>query len=157
MSPSSPPLLQRPTSPAPPVGSSTSVDLTTWFLNAKRSLSSVGLCARANSLVDSARVALQEATVISSRCVFLRNALQDQLVFAIQINRMMHSTRDASRTEFEVGWFFLKLLLFFDASSRSPTKWSGVSPKWCGDFTFLLMKGIKFPIECELTRDMVCS
>ncbi|KAH8153140.1 uncharacterized protein LAJ45_02727 [Morchella importuna] len=59
------------------------------------------LCARAKTLVNSARVALQEATVISSRCVFLRNSLKDQLNVAIQINRMMHSTRDTSRAEFE--------------------------------------------------------
>lgn len=101
MSPASPALMQQPNPPSNSTGSSTSVDLTTWFLDAKRSLSSIGLCARAKTLVNSARVALQEATVISSRCVFLRNSLKDQLNVAIQINRMMHSTRDTSRAEFE--------------------------------------------------------
>ncbi|KAF8527819.1 autophagy-related protein 17 [Trichophaea hybrida] len=76
-------------------------DLTTWFLNAKRSLSSVALCSRAHVLVDSARAALQEASVISSRCVFLRASLQDQLTIAGQINRMIHTTQDAARMEFE--------------------------------------------------------
>jgi autophagy-related protein 17 len=77
-------------------------DLTTWFLNAKRSLSSITLCSRAHLLVDSARAALQEASVISSRCVFLRASLQDQLTIAGQINRIMHTTQKAAREEFEV-------------------------------------------------------
>lgn len=90
-----------------------SVDLTNWFLDAKRSLASVALCARANSLVDSARGALQEAAIISSKCLFLRNALQDQLLVAIRVNRMMHSVREASKSDFEVcPTFFLFLCSF---------------------------------------------
>ncbi|KAL7276455.1 Autophagy-related protein 17 [Rhizina undulata] len=88
--------------PSPtPETSSASVDLTTWFLDAKRSLSSVALCSRANSLVDFARQALHDATVVSARCIFLKNALQDQLVFARRINQMMHGQRESSRVEFE--------------------------------------------------------
>jgi hypothetical protein len=85
----------------------TDADLTNWFLNAKRSLSSITLCSRAHQLVDNARQALQEASIISSRCVFLRKSLQDQLKIANQVNRMVHVTKDAARAEFEVcfeGW-----------------------------------------------------
>ncbi|KAI5781224.1 autophagy-related protein 17 [Geopyxis carbonaria] len=85
----------------PAGASSESADLTTWFLNAKRSLSSITLCERAHVLVDSARAALQEASVISARCLFLRNALQDQLTIAGQVSRMMRSTQNVFRTEFE--------------------------------------------------------
>ncbi|KAG0137087.1 autophagy-related protein 17 [Tuber indicum] len=106
MSPSSPPPPSLPVSAseaaagavgAPPQ----SVDLTNWFLDAKRSLASVALCARANSLVDSARGALQEAAIVSSKCLFLRNTLQDQLLVVIRVNRMMHSVREASKSDFE--------------------------------------------------------
>jgi len=76
--------------------------LTNWFLDAKRSLGSVSLCTRAHVLVDSARAALQEASIVSSRCVFLRAALQEQLTIADQINRMVHTAKDAAREEFEV-------------------------------------------------------
>lgn len=77
-------------------------DLTTWFLRAKRSLSSVALCTQAHDLVEGARTALHEASVISSRCVFLRASLADQLAVASQIHKMMHSTQEAARVEFEV-------------------------------------------------------
>ncbi|KAI5843236.1 autophagy protein Apg17-domain-containing protein [Tricharina praecox] len=75
--------------------------LTTWFLDAKRSLNSVSLCTRAHVLVDSARAALQEASIVASRCGFLRTALQEQLTIADQINRMVHTTKDGAREEFE--------------------------------------------------------
>lgn len=85
--------------------------LTTWFLDAKRSLNSVSLCTRAHVLVDSARAALQEASIVASRCGFLRTALQEQLTIADQINRMVHTTKDGAREEFEVRfahtlWFW---------------------------------------------------
>ncbi|KAF8251379.1 APG17-domain-containing protein [Wilcoxina mikolae CBS 423.85] len=106
MSPPPPPRSDSPHtdnlhSPNPVETHAPPADLTTWFLNAKRSLSSVALCSRAHVLVDSARAALQEASVISSRCVFLRASLQDQLTIAGQINRMIHTTQDAARVEFE--------------------------------------------------------
>ncbi|KAA8904403.1 autophagy-related protein 17 [Sphaerosporella brunnea] len=85
-------------------------DLTNWFLNAKRSLSSITLCTRAHQLVDNARQALQEASIVSARCVFLRTSLQDQLKIADQVNRMVHTTKDAARTEFE------KTLIDLDAA-----------------------------------------
>src|SRR5437660_519919 len=90
-------------------------DITTWFINAKRSLTSISLCTRANDLVDAARVALQEGTVIASRCVFLRRALQDQLSVVKQINEVMHSSRETARCEFQVRLLPLLLLplIFF--------------------------------------------
>lgn len=89
--------------PPPPAESvAAPAELTNWFLNAKRSLSSVALCSRAHVLVDSARAAIQDASVISARCVFLRNSLADQLAIARQINRMMHASQDSFRGEFEV-------------------------------------------------------
>lgn len=59
------------------------------------------MCSRAHVLVDSARAALQEAAVISSRCMFLRTALQDQLTIAGQVNRMIHNTQKSFKTTFE--------------------------------------------------------
>lgn len=92
-------------------------DLTAWFLSAKRSLSSITLCSRAHDLVDAARSALQEASVVSSRCVFLRASLQDQLNIASQVNRMMHTTQDVARVEFEVC---LRIYTPFETSLPCP-------------------------------------
>lgn len=64
-------------------------DLTAWFLDAKRSIFTHGLCHEANELVDTARAAIQEASVVSARCVFLRNSLQDQLAIAGHIEAAM--------------------------------------------------------------------
>lgn len=77
-------------------------DLTNWFLAAKRSLSSMTLCQQANVLVDTAKAAIQEASVISARCVFLRNSLQDQLNIARQVSKMVQMRQDQLRGEFQV-------------------------------------------------------
>lgn len=86
-------------------------DLTAWFLSAKRSLTSVGLCHDANELVDTARAAIQEASIISARCVFLRNSLQDQLGIAGQIESAMKRRMEAGKEDVVV----LSLYLGFTA------------------------------------------
>ncbi|KAI5815839.1 autophagy-related protein 17 [Pyronema omphalodes] len=93
-------------------------ELTTWFLNAKRSLTHVTLCSRAHVLVDNARGALQEANVISSRCGFLRSNLGDQLRISKEINKMMHKTTDVAHeriqetiTKLEAAHFHLNQTL----------------------------------------------
>ena len=86
----------------PPPDNDNPPDLTSWFLNAKHALASAQLCASAHVLVDDARAHLQEASVISTRCIFLRNAPQEQVAIAGQVGRVMQSAQDGARQEFEV-------------------------------------------------------
>ncbi|KAI5787039.1 autophagy-related protein 17 [Peziza echinospora] len=63
--------------------------LTTFFLNAKRSLESKDLIVRALDLVNSTKAALEKAAVLLPKCVYLRNALEGQLGVVRGLNAVM--------------------------------------------------------------------
>ncbi|KAF8473972.1 autophagy-related protein 17 [Kalaharituber pfeilii] len=64
-------------------------DLTTFFLNSKRSLESKDLIVRAADLVNNTKAALEHAAVLLPACVYLRNALEGQLGVARGLNQVM--------------------------------------------------------------------
>ena len=64
-------------------------DLTTFFLNAKRSLESKDLIYRAAELVNNTKAALEHAAELLPKCVYLRNALDGQLGVVRGLNGVM--------------------------------------------------------------------
>ncbi|RPB22261.1 hypothetical protein L211DRAFT_789118 [Terfezia boudieri ATCC MYA-4762] len=68
-------------------------DLTTFFLNAKRSLESKDLIFRAADLVNNTKAALENAATLLPKCVYLRNALEGQLAAVRSLNGAMTQTK----------------------------------------------------------------
>lgn len=68
-------------------------DLTTFFLNAKRSLESKELIFRAAELVSNTKAALENAAILLPKCVYLQNALEGQLAAVRSLNGAMTQTK----------------------------------------------------------------
>ena len=68
-------------------------DLTSFFLNAKRSLESKDLIFRAAELVSSTKTALENAATLLPKCVYLRNALEGSLTALRSLNGAMTQTK----------------------------------------------------------------
>ena len=68
-------------------------DLTTFFLNAKRSLESKDLIFRAAELVSNTKTALENAATLLPKCVYLRNALEGSLTALRSLNGAMTQTK----------------------------------------------------------------
>ncbi|EWC46997.1 hypothetical protein DRE_03759 [Drechslerella stenobrocha 248] len=78
-------------------------DLTNWFLNAKRSLTSVTYCTRGNEIINSTRNALIDASIMASRAAFLQSGIKDELKLLQRAKSVMESQREAARKEFKAS------------------------------------------------------
>ncbi|KAK6341216.1 autophagy protein 17 [Orbilia brochopaga] len=78
-------------------------DLTNWFLNAKRSLTSVTYCTRGNEIITSTRNAVIDASIMASRTAFLQGGIKDELKLLQRARSVMENQRDVARKEFQVS------------------------------------------------------
>ncbi|KAF3924899.1 hypothetical protein ABW21_db0206843 [Orbilia brochopaga] len=78
-------------------------DLTNWFLNAKRSLTSVTYCTRGNEIITSTRNAVIDASIMAARTTFLQGGIKDELKLLQRARSVMENQRDAARKEFQVS------------------------------------------------------
>lgn len=74
--------------------------LISHLVAAKRSLSSINHVARANEIVTSARLALEESVVVSARTGFLRRGLNNQLRLLYNVRTEVEEISLRGRTEF---------------------------------------------------------
>lgn len=87
-----------------PHSSSKSISVETLvqhLLDAKRSLSSMGLVLRANELVYSARQAHEEAAILTAQSDFIRQAILDQTLLLNRLRRGITRTYDHGKREFK--------------------------------------------------------
>ncbi|KAI1441209.1 autophagy-related protein 17 [Annulohypoxylon stygium] len=75
--------------------------LVQYLLDAKRSLSSMGLVWRANELVRSARQAHEESVILSAQSQFIYKGISEQVRLLQQIRRGMLRTYDNGKREFK--------------------------------------------------------
>ncbi|KAI0835692.1 autophagy-related protein 17 [Hypoxylon sp. FL0890] len=71
------------------------------LLDAKRSLSSIGLVLRANELVYLARQAHEESVILSAQSQFLRQGISEQIRLLKRLQRSMLRTYDNGKREFK--------------------------------------------------------
>ncbi|KAH7009363.1 autophagy-related protein 17 [Microdochium trichocladiopsis] len=76
--------------------------LVQYLLDAKRSLSSIGLVLRANELVHNARVAHEESVILAAQSSFLRHGISDQVRILLRIRKSMIRTYDSGKREFKL-------------------------------------------------------
>lgn len=76
--------------------------LVQYLLDAKRSLSSIGLVLRANELVHNARVAHEESVILAAQSTFLRRGISDQVRILLRIRKSMIRTYDSGKREFKI-------------------------------------------------------
>ncbi|KAH7041210.1 kinase activator [Microdochium trichocladiopsis] len=76
--------------------------LVQYLLDAKRSLSSIGLVLRANELVHNARVAHEESVILAAQSSFLRRGISDQVRILLRIRKSMMRTYDTGKREFKL-------------------------------------------------------
>ncbi|KXJ97626.1 kinase activator [Microdochium bolleyi] len=76
--------------------------LVQYLLDAKRSLSSIGLVLRANELVHNARVAHEESVILAAQSSFLRRGISDQVRILLRIRKSMIRTYDSGKREFKL-------------------------------------------------------
>ncbi|KAI0400356.1 kinase activator [Xylaria palmicola] len=71
------------------------------LLDAKRSLSSVGLVLRANELVHTARQAHEESVILSAQTQFLRRGISEQMRLLLRLRKGLTRTYDNGKREFK--------------------------------------------------------
>ncbi|KAI1769905.1 autophagy-related protein 17 [Hypoxylon cercidicola] len=71
------------------------------LLDAKRSLSSMGLVLRANELVHLSRRAHEESVVLTAQTQFLRQGINEQVRLLLRLRRSMNRTYDHGKREFK--------------------------------------------------------
>ncbi|KAI1384767.1 autophagy-related protein 17 [Hypoxylon trugodes] len=76
-------------------------NLVQHLLDAKRSLSSVGLVVRANDLVTLARRSHEESVILTAQSRFLRQGINDQVRLLHRLRRSMNRTYDDGKREFK--------------------------------------------------------
>ncbi|RWA05627.1 hypothetical protein EKO27_g9477 [Xylaria grammica] len=94
----------RPTSLHAPPSDIDSVPVETLvkhLLDAKRSLSSMGLVLRANELVHAARQAHEESVILSAQTQFLRHDISEQMRLLLRIRKGLIRTYDGGKREFK--------------------------------------------------------
>ncbi|KAI2464715.1 autophagy-related protein 17 [Annulohypoxylon bovei var. microspora] len=75
--------------------------LVQYLLDAKRSLSSMGLVLRANELVHSARQAHEESVILAAQSQFLRQGISEQIRLLQRLRRGMIRTYDSGKRDFK--------------------------------------------------------
>ncbi|KAI1213763.1 autophagy-related protein 17 [Annulohypoxylon truncatum] len=75
--------------------------LVQYLLDAKRSLSSMGLVWRANELVHSARQAHEESVILAAQSQFLYHGINEQVRLLQRLRRGMNRTYDNGKREFK--------------------------------------------------------
>ncbi|KAI1376868.1 autophagy-related protein 17 [Hypoxylon crocopeplum] len=71
------------------------------LLDAKRSLSSIGLVLRANDLIKLARKAHEESVVLTAQSQFLRQGIHEQISLLDRLRRSMNRTYNGGKREFK--------------------------------------------------------
>ncbi|TGJ81212.1 hypothetical protein E0Z10_g7552 [Xylaria hypoxylon] len=96
--------VSRPTSLHVPPSDIDSIPVETLvqhLLDAKRSLSSMGLVLRANELVHAARQAHEESVILSAQSQFLRRGISEQMRLLLRIRKGLVRTYDDGKREFK--------------------------------------------------------
>ncbi|KAI0882007.1 autophagy-related protein 17 [Annulohypoxylon maeteangense] len=75
--------------------------LVQYLLDAKRSLSSMGLVWRANELVHSARQAHEESVILAAQSQFIHQGINEQVRLLQRLRRGMNRTYDNGKREFK--------------------------------------------------------
>ncbi|RYP44843.1 hypothetical protein DL768_008742 [Monosporascus sp. mg162] len=95
-------LRQHSTHAAPEHEDSVPVEtLVQLLLEAKRSLSSMGLVLRANDLVHLARQAHEESVILSAQSQFLRRGISEQVRLLLRVRKCLNRTYDSGKREFK--------------------------------------------------------
>ncbi|KAI1075455.1 kinase activator [Whalleya microplaca] len=86
---------------APSIDSISVETLVQHLLDAKRSLSSMGLVLRANELVHLSRQAHEESVILTAQSRFIHQGISEQIRLLLRLRRSMNRTYDNGKREFK--------------------------------------------------------
>ena len=100
--------------------------LVSHLLASKRSLSSISTVWRANEIVTSARLSLEESVKLSARTGFLRSGIAEQAKLLRKVRAGVEDVYKEGQRDFKVCKLHIKhdLSLIDNTGSNSNTRWS---------------------------------